>query len=71
MSAAVKNDLALVAGAVGPYRRFGPEVGSGNPSGANLQWVLDMGKYVNSVYPAWRSTALTVTPIRWCRAACW
>lgn len=50
--AAVKNDLALVAGAVGPYRRFGPEIGSGKPSGANLQLALDMGKYVNSF--TWR-----------------
>ncbi|AQA02181.1 zinc ribbon domain-containing protein [Mycobacterium sp. MS1601] len=49
---AVKNDLALVAGAVGPYRAFGPDFGSGKPSGANLQLALDMGKYVNSF--SWR-----------------
>jgi hypothetical protein len=49
---AVKNDLALVASAVGPFRQFGPDSGSGKPSGANLQLALDMGKYVNSF--AWR-----------------
>lgn len=49
---AVKNDLALIAGAVGPYRAFGPDFGSGKPSGANLQLALDMGKYVNSF--SWR-----------------
>ena len=49
---AVKNDLALVAAAVGPFRQFGPDSGSGKPSGANLQIALDMGKYVNSF--AWR-----------------
>jgi hypothetical protein len=49
---AVKNDLALIAAAVGPYRQFGPDFGSGKPSGANLQLALDMGKYVNSF--SWR-----------------
>jgi hypothetical protein len=49
---AVKNDLALVASAVGPFRAFGPDFGSGKPSGAGLQIALDMGKYVNSF--SWR-----------------
>ncbi len=49
---AVKNDLALIAAAVGPFRQFGPDSGSGKPSGANLQIALDMGKYVNSF--SWR-----------------
>lgn len=49
---AVKNDLALIAGAVGPFRQFGPDFGIGKPSGANLQLALDMGKYVNSF--SWR-----------------
>ncbi|GLP77215.1 hypothetical protein TUM20983_43250 [Mycobacterium antarcticum] len=49
---AVKNDLALVAGAVGPYHAFGPDFGSGKPSAANLQLALDMAKYVNSF--SWR-----------------
>ena len=49
---AVKNGLALIAAAVGPYHQFGPDFGSGKPSGANLQLALDMGKYVNSF--AWR-----------------
>jgi hypothetical protein len=49
---AVKNDVALVAGAVGPYHEFGPDFGSGKPSAANLQIALDMGKYVNSF--SWR-----------------
>ena len=46
--ASVKNDVALVIAAVGPYRRFGPDSGPGKPSGANLQLAEDMGKYVNS-----------------------
>ncbi|BDY30112.1 MULTISPECIES: hypothetical protein [Mycolicibacterium] len=45
---AVKDGLALIASAVGPYHQFGPDSGSGKPSGANLQLALDMGKYVNS-----------------------
>ncbi|MBU9763871.1 hypothetical protein FR943_08455 [Mycobacterium sp. TNTM28] len=49
---AVKNDLALIASAVGPYREFGPDSGASKPSGANLQLALDMGKYVNSFH--WR-----------------
>jgi hypothetical protein len=49
---AVKDDLALIAGAVGPYHAFGPDFGSGKPSAANLQLALDMGKYVNSF--SWR-----------------
>ena len=49
---AVKNDLALVAAAVGPFHQFGPDSGIGKPSGANLQIALDMGKYVNSF--SWR-----------------
>jgi hypothetical protein len=49
---AVKNDVALVAAAVGPYRQFGPDFGFGKPSGANTQIALDMGKYVNSF--SWR-----------------
>ncbi|MEW2481394.1 zinc ribbon domain-containing protein [Mycobacterium sp. NPDC049093] len=46
--AAVKNDLALIAIATGPYHEYGPSFGSGKPSGANLDLALDMGKYVNS-----------------------
>lgn len=49
---AVKNDLALVAAAVGPFRQFTPSVGPGPPSPANLQIAQDMGKYVNSF--SWR-----------------
>jgi hypothetical protein len=49
---AVKNDVALVAGAAGPYHAFGPDFGSSKPSAANLQIALDMGKYVNSF--SWR-----------------
>jgi hypothetical protein len=45
---AVKDDLALVAFAVGPERAFRPGFGPGPPSGANLQLAMDMGKYVNS-----------------------
>lgn len=46
--AAVKNDLALVMFATGPYRSFGPSSGPGLPSAANLQLAEDLGKYVNS-----------------------
>ena len=45
---AVRNDLALVAAAVGPLRVFTPSFGPGPPSPANLQIARDMGKYVNS-----------------------
>ena len=50
--AAVKNDLALVAAAEGPYKEFGPGIGPGAPSAANLQLAQDMGKYVDSF--SWR-----------------
>jgi hypothetical protein len=53
---AIKGDLALVAGAVGPYHAFTPEFGSGKPSAASLQLALDMGKYVNSF--TWRGDPL-------------
>lgn len=49
---AVKNGLALIAAAAGPYREFSPSFGPGPPSPANLQIAQDMGKYVNSF--AWR-----------------
>ena len=49
---AVKNGVALVAAAVGPFHEFSPDYGSGHPSGANLELALDMGKYVNSF--VWR-----------------
>lgn len=52
---AVKNDFALVAGAVGPYHEFSRDFGTGHPSGANLQLAMDMGKYVNSF--RWRTPA--------------
>ena len=50
--AAVKNDLALVAAAEGPFRRFSPDFGPGAPSGANVEIAIDMGKYVESF--SWR-----------------
>jgi hypothetical protein len=43
---AVKDDLALIAAAAGPFREFGPH--SGPPTGASLELAADMGKYVNS-----------------------
>lgn len=46
--AAVKNDLALIAVAEGPFRRFSPDFGPGPPSGANLEIAMDLGKYVDS-----------------------
>lgn len=49
---AVKNDLALIAAAKGPFREFTPSFGPGPPSPANLQIAQDMGKYVNSF--SWR-----------------
>lgn len=45
---AVKNDLALIGGAIGPYRPFRPGDGPSLPSGANLELAMDLGKYVNS-----------------------
>ncbi len=45
---AVKDDVALVAGAVGPYHQFGPDFGPGMPSAANLEVASGMGKFVNS-----------------------
>jgi hypothetical protein len=50
--AAIKNDLALVAAAEGPFREFTPGFGPGPPSPANVQIAQDMGKYVNSF--SWR-----------------
>jgi len=49
---AVKNDLALIAVAAGPFREFTPLFGPGPPSPANLQIAQDMGQYVNSF--SWR-----------------
>jgi len=49
---AVKDELALIAYAVGPYHQFGPTFGPGPPSGANLELAQDLGKYVNSF--SWR-----------------
>jgi hypothetical protein len=50
--AAIKHDLALIAGAAGPFHPYGPEFGPGKPTGTNLQIALDMGQYVNSF--SWR-----------------
>lgn len=50
--AAVKDDLALVAAAQGPFRQFKPGAGPGPPSPANLQIAQDMGKYLVSF--SWR-----------------
>ena len=50
--AAVKDGLALVASADGPFRQFAPGSGPGPPSPANLQLAQDMGKYVDSF--SWR-----------------
>lgn len=50
--AAVKNDLALIAIAEGPFRRFSRDFGPGPPSAANLEIAIDMGKYVESF--SWR-----------------
>ena len=52
---AVKNDLALLAVADGPFMQFGPDRGPGMPSPANLQIAQDMGKYVDSF--SWRGDA--------------
>lgn len=48
VTAAVKNDLALIATAEGPFRRFSPDFGPGPPSAANLEIAMDMGKYLDS-----------------------
>lgn len=49
---AVKNDLALVALATGPFRKFSADFGPGPPSAANVEIAIDMGKYVESF--SWR-----------------
>ena len=50
---AVKNDLALIAGAVATVPGLRTRTSaSGKPSAANLQLALDMGEYVNSF--SWR-----------------
>jgi hypothetical protein len=54
--AAIKNDLALVAVADGPFMQFAPDRGPGAPSPANLQIAQDMGKYVDSF--SWRGDPL-------------
>lgn len=46
--AAIKDDYALVAAAVGPFHQFGPDFGPGPPSAVNLQLGLLMDSYVNS-----------------------
>ena len=48
LMAAVKNDLALIATAEGPFRRFTPEFGPGIPSAANVEIAMDMSKYSDS-----------------------
>lgn len=45
---AIKNNLALIAAAKGPFRQFGPNSGPGRPSPTNLQIAEDMSRYVNS-----------------------
>lgn len=45
---AIKNDLALIAAAKGPFRQFGPASGPGRPSPTNLQIAEDMSRYVDS-----------------------
>lgn len=50
--AAVKNDLALIAFAEGPFRRFSRDFGPGPPSSANLEVAMEMAKYVESF--AWK-----------------
>lgn len=50
--AAVKNDLALIASAIGPFHEFGPDFGPGHPSAASLEIAQDLSQYVNSF--TWR-----------------
>lgn len=46
--ASVKDDLALIAVAEGPFRRFTQDFGPGPPSAANLEIAMDMSRYVDS-----------------------
>lgn len=48
--AAVKDDLALIAVAEGPFRRFSQDFGPGPPSSANVEIAIDMGQYVESFH---------------------
>lgn len=54
---AIKNDLALIAAAIGPYHEFGPNFGPGRPSPTGLQIAEDMGRYVNGF--RWRGDPRT------------
>lgn len=53
--AAIKDDVALIAAAIGPFHQFGPDFGPGPPSAVSLQLGLDMDNYVNSF--RWRGDA--------------
>lgn len=46
--AAVHDENALIAAAIGPFHQFGPDFGPGPPSAVNLQIGLQMDRYVNS-----------------------
>ena len=46
--AAVNEDDALIAAAIGPFHQFGPDFGPGPPSAVNLQLGLEMDQFVNS-----------------------
>ena len=46
--AAVKDGVALIGYAEGPFRRFTADFGPGPPSAANMELAMDMGKYVES-----------------------
>lgn len=48
LMAAVKNDLALVGTAEGPFHRFSPDFGPGVPSAANVEIAMTMSKYTDS-----------------------
>lgn len=50
--AAVKNDLALVATAEGPFKRFTPDFGPGQPSAANVEVAMDLSRFADSF--SWR-----------------
>ena len=61
---AVKNDLALVAAAVGPFRQFGPDSGIGKPSGRQPPNRFGHGQIREQLQLA-RRPATVSTSVRW------
>ena len=68
---AVKNDLALVAGCGRSLSRVRPGLRVGQAVGSQPAARAGYGQVRQQLQLARRPAAVTVTPTRWCRAACW